>query len=418
MMFDFISRRLVLSQVEVDAETRRKLSASLRLGVSLCVVGFSLMLTSLLVAGQSDIAQSSVDYAFGQVLDFNLTLENPTNVESVTLFFKAPEFENTYVAEVPFSTGEISYPVDLNQVRLAPFTTVTFWWQLKNKDGSTVSVPEQTFAYVDDQFEWQSLAQNDISVNWTGDDVGLGQLGHDVVAEAQPLLAELIPNAPQSGFDVYIYPSSADLRAALRLTGRDWVGAHAHPELGVLLVTAVNSRTAATDLSQSIPHEMVHYELYQILGANYETLPVWFNEGVASLIEPNPNPNYELVLKTAVATQTTIPFTQLCEHFPLAEDQAILAYAQSLSMLEYIQDRYGNSGIQQLVAAYANGGDCESGVEQALGLSMAELEQAWLQSQQVRSPVAQFFFENGVWLILLIRRLRGGRAVICKAVKI
>ena len=99
-MFEFISRRLVLSQVEVDAETRRKISAPLRLGVSLCVVGFSLMLTSLLVAGQSDIAQSSVDYSFGQVLDFNLTLENPINVASVTLFFKAPEFENTYFVEV------------------------------------------------------------------------------------------------------------------------------------------------------------------------------------------------------------------------------------------------------------------------------------------------------------------------------
>lgn len=393
-MIEFNSRR--------DAETQRFFSVFLRLCVSFVFLGILLILTHSFVDGQAENAQSSVEYAFGQVLDFNLRLENPTNVESVTLFFKAPEFENTYVAEVPFSTGEISYPVDLNQVRLAPFTTVTYWWQLENKDGSTVSVPEQTFAYVDDQFEWQTLTQNDISVNWTGDDVGLGQLGHDIVAEAQPLLAELIPNAPQSGFDVYIYPSSADLRAALRLTGRDWVGAHAHPELGVLLVTAVNSRTAATDLRQSIPHEMVHYDLYQVLGANYETLPVWFNEGVASLIESNPNPNYELVLKTAVTNQATTPFSQLCERFPLAEDQAVLAYAQSLSMLEYIQDRYGNSGIQQLIAAYANGGDCESGVEQALGLSMAELEQAWLQSQQVRSPAAQFFFENSVWLILLI----------------
>ncbi|MBE2225630.1 MAG: hypothetical protein IAF02_29105, partial [Anaerolineae bacterium] len=97
-----------------------------------------------------------------------------------------------------------------------------------------------------------------------------------------------------------------------------------------------------------------------------------------------------------------IPFAQLCERFPLAEDQAVLAYAQSLAFMEYIQDRYGNSGIQQIIAAYADGGDCDSGVAQALGISMVELEQSWLQSQQVRSPMAQFFFENGVWLILLL----------------
>jgi len=192
------------------------------------------------------------------------------------------------------------------------------------------------------------------------------------------------------------------LRAALRLTGRDWVGAHAHPELGVLLVTAVNSRTAASDLRQSIPHEMVHYNLYQVLGVNYENLPAWFNEGLASLVEPNPNPNYELVLETAVSNQSSIPFSQLCERFPAPEEQAVLAYAQSLSFLEFIQDEYGNSGIQQLIAAYANGGDCDSGVTQALDRSMLDLEQSWLQSQQVRSPMARFFSENGVWLVLLL----------------
>jgi hypothetical protein len=172
--------------------------------------------------------------------------------------------------------------------------------------------------------------------------------------------------------------------------------------LGVLLVTAVNSRTGATDLRKSIPHEMVHFYLYQVLGAGYDELPAWFNEGLATLVEPNRNPNYERVLETAVATQSTIPLAQLCERFPLAEDKAVLAYAQSVSLLEYIQDEYGNGGIQALIAAFADGGDCESGVQQALNLSLAELEQAWLQSQQVRSPLSQFFYENGIWLLLLL----------------
>lgn len=393
-LFDFSSRR--------DAKTQRKAIVTLCLCASLFLTLFSLLLTYEMVSAQASGVRSSAKYAFGQVVNFNLVLDDATGVEQVTLFFKAPEFENTFVTDVAITANALTYSVDLNQVRLAPFTTVTYWWQIQNKDGSTISVPEQSFAYVDDQFEWLSLAQDDVTVYWTGDDVGLGQLAQDIVVETQPLVAELIPNVPSSGFNLYVYPSSADLRAALRLTGRDWVGAHAHPELGVLLVTAVNNRTAATDLRQSIPHEMVHYDLYRVLGVNYENLPAWFNEGLASLIESNPNPNYDLVLETAVANHSTIPFAQLCERFPLAEDQAVLAYAQSLAFMEYIQDRYGNSGIQQIIAAYADGGDCDSGVAQALGISMVELEQSWLQSQQVRSPMAQFFFENGVWLILLL----------------
>ena len=397
MIFEIVLRK--------DAETKRNRKETV-IGFFRWIVviwaSFVFFLSVSSVTAQINGIQSSADYAFGQVINFNLTIDDISNVEQVTLFFKAPEFDNTYVADVEFSGNTLTYPVDLNQVRLAPFTTVTYWWQIENKDGSITTLPEQTFSYSDDQFEWRSLENDGVTVYWTGDEVGLGQLGHDIIAETQPLLSELIPNAPASGFDVYIYPSSGDLRAALRLTGRDWVGAHAHPELGVLLVTAVNSRTAASDLRQSIPHEMVHYDLYQVLGANYDNLPAWFNEGLASLVETNPNPNYELALETAVANKSTIPFTQLCERFPLAEDQAVLAYAQSLSFLEYIQDKYGNSGIQQLIAAYANGGDCDSGVAQAFDLSMAELEQSWLQSQQVRSPLAQFFLDSGVWLILLL----------------
>ena len=392
-MSDFILRKL--------AKMSPFFKAVLQGCVSFCFLAVFLLISTTVFAQTAGV-ESSADYAFGQVVTFKLLLDDAATVETVTLFFQAPEFDTTYVAEVPLTSGEASYAVDLDQVRLAPFTTVTYWWQIENKDGSTVSVPEQTLSYVDDQFEWQSLMQAGTTVNWTDDDVALGQLAQDIVVETQPALAAFIPNIPDADFELYIYPSSADLRAALRLTGRDWVGAHAHPELGVLLVTAVNSRTAATDLRQSIPHEMVHYNLYQVLGANYENVPVWFNEGLASIIESNPNPNYERVLKTAVATQSTIPMSQLCDRFPLAEDQAVLAYAQSLSLIEYIQDRYGNSGIQQLIAAYANGGDCDSGVEQALGLSSVELESAWLQSQQVRTPVAQFFFENGLWLLLLV----------------
>ena len=371
------------------------------------------LLVLLLAAGRPFVwaqdedgtAQSGAAYSFGQAVTFSLQVDDAADVERITLFFQAPEFDNTFVAEVPFEPGttvDAAYPVDLNQVRLAPFTTLTYWWQLEKADGSVVTTPEQSLAYVDDQFEWQSLADGAYAVQWTGDDVALGRLALDIVAEAQPQLAALIPNLPETGFSLYVYPSSADLRAALRLAGRDWVGAHAHPELGVLLVTAVNSRTAATDLRESIPHEMVHFYLYQVLGAGYDELPAWFNEGLATLVEPNRNPNYERVLETAVATQSTIPLAQLCERFPLAEDKAVLAYAQSVSLLEYIQDEYGNGGIQALIAAFADGGDCESGVQQALNLSLAELEQAWLQSQQVRSPLSQFFYENGIWLLLLL----------------
>ncbi|MCB8982508.1 MAG: hypothetical protein H6659_01645 [Ardenticatenaceae bacterium] len=354
--------------------------------------------------------QASAEYAFGQAMTFHLQGSGETAVTEATLFFQAPEFDNTFVATVPVVPAaagdgrqlDLTHRVDLGQVRLAPFTTVTYWWVLKTAAGETITLPSQQIRYQDDQFLWQELTQGNVQVHWTGDDLALGQLALDVVAESLPRWQAIAPMPEAVAFDLYLYPSSADLRAALRLTGRDWVGAHAHPELGVLLVTAVNSRTAATDLRQSIPHELTHYLLYQAMGpVAYDSLPIWLGEGLATMMEANPNPNYEAVLETAVSTQQILPFSELCERFPIAEDTAVLAYAQSESLVRYIQARFGNQTLQALLAAYTDGLDCDAGVQRATGVTLAELQKAWLAAQQPQTPLMYFFRQNSVWLLLL-----------------
>ncbi len=357
--------------------------------------------------------QTDVSYSFGQLLIFRLMGESDGVdgvMERATLFFQAPEFNSTYVGKMEVVTEtavgfQVLHEVDLSVVRLAPFTTMTYWWVLETVDGSEIRTPEQNFVYVDNQFEWQNLAQGNSIVYWTGDGPDLGQIALDVVAEAHTHLQEFVPVPEALPLSIYIYPTSADLRAALRLTGRDWVGAHAAPELGVVLVTAVNVRTAATDLGQSLAHEMLHFYLYQTMPADYERIPVWLNEGVASLVELSPRPAYETVLATAVANQTTIPFHQLCDALPTGDQQILLAYAQSQSLVHYIRAEYGTQKLRDLLATYADGADCQSGTERSLSLSLAELNQAWLRDQQPRSPLSQFLQENGLWFILLLAGL-------------
>lgn len=367
------------------------------------------LLSSLPLAAQEGAGwRATADYAFGQVMTFHL--EGPAGLRRATLFFQAPEFDTTFVADAPLpeTAGDgqpisLSYPVDLSQVRFAPFTTVTYWWVLESAGAAPLTLPRQTLYYQDDQFAWRQLEQDGMRVFWSDDDLALGQLALDVVAEALPRWAAILPPLPDLAFDLYLYPTSADLRAALRLTGRDWVGAHAHPELGALLVTAVNSRTAPTDLRQSIPHELAHTLLYQSVGpVAYENVPHWLNEGLATLLEARPNPNYAVVLETAVANAATLPLADLCGPFPAAAERAALAYAQSESLTRYIQGRYGNQALQSLLAAYADGLDCDGGVRRALGLSLAELERDWLAAQRPQPPLLQFFGQNGLWLLLLV----------------
>ena len=224
-------------------------------------------------------AQSVATYTFGQSMQFSLRAKSLDEISGATLFFNTPEMEGTYTVDFEIeATREVAleHELALTEVRLAPFTTVRYWWRLTT-DGGTEMVDEQTLDYIDDRFQWQTVSSDGVAVFWTGDERTLGQTALDVVAQARRRAESLLP-ADAEPLRIFIYPSMADLRSALRLTGRDWVGAEAMPELGLVLVTAVNARTAALDLGQSIPHELSHLLLYRATGAQYELSLIHISE--------------------------------------------------------------------------------------------------------------------------------------------
>ena len=360
--------------------------------------GLSLAVT-FPVWGQEDEfqAQSTATYTFGQNMVFSLRAKSADEIVGATLFFNTPEMESTFAANFEVSPATeivLEHEVALTQVQIAPFTNVRYWWRLMTTHGS-IMVDEKAMTYADDRFQWQRLEADGVEVYWTGTDGTLGQVAMDIIEDAQRRLATVLP-VELSPLQVYIYPSMADLRSALRLTGRDWLGAEAKPELGVLLVTAVNPRTAAFDLGQSIPHEMSHLLLYRAAGAQYETIPRWLDEGLATSFESTPDVGYRPLLREAVNNQQTMPFAALCASFPASDAEVRLAYAQSAAIVDYIRQEYGTNALRALVQAYVDGAGCDVGVRRALGVSLQELQAMWLAHEAPTSPLVRFFRLNGL----------------------
>jgi hypothetical protein len=374
-----------------------------RLLPALLLFLFLFLSLSQLAWAQSLETESSVDYTFGQVMRFHLQAESRQPIQAASLLFNTPDLANTYVVELditPSRTLSLTHELSLTQVQLAPFTRVTYWWEL-TVAGRQERVPGETFVYADDRFQWQTISAGDVTAHWTDSGVTIGQTALDIAAQARPRLQTMIPAAGAQPVEIYIYPSTADLRSAMRLTGRDWVGADAQPELGVLLVTAVNPRTAAFDLGQSIPHELAHLLLYEATAPTGGEVPRWFEEGVATIAETAPNPDHEIILEEAVAGQATIPFASLCETFPAEEDRARLAYAQSASFVRYIQARYGNEILGELVLAFADGAGCETATRRVLDVSLDRLNADWLETVEPLTPLGRFWQVGGLWLLLL-----------------
>jgi hypothetical protein len=358
---------------------------------------------SLLAQGDSPItAESEVEYRFGQIMRFKLSAESDAPIDEVTLFISAPELLNTLTSDIevdPRKKVTVEQTLDLTQYRLAPFTTVNYWWRVKDQAGNVLEVPQAQIEYVDDQFAWRVEEQDGVIVHWTGDGEDVGEAAIAVVADSLPRVQAYIPFDPPDPLHIYVYPSSGDLQSALRLTGRDWVGGHAHPELGVILLSAINPRTAAVELDNNLRHELVHLLVYEAIGNNYEAIPLWFEEGLATFFEGSANGDYQRILEEAVDSGDTIPFTDLCRTFPTDKDGALLAYAQSVSLIRYVQAEYGDNGLERMILALADGADCQTLTVRALGISLEELNEEWLDQNSPQTLPQRLWRQGGLLLV-------------------
>lgn len=350
-----------------------------------------------LLAAQQDV-QSEAAYAYGQMIQFRLTAVTPP-ISQVTLHLQTSTFPAEYIVQPRFTQLDgrlqVQHDVDLSQVHLPPFTAVTYWWTLQTAAGDQIEIPAQRFVYEDDRFVWQGVAGDGITIFWVGGDETLGAAAHEIVRRTRAELRPVLDLPLDEPVTVYIYPSSASLRAGLRLAGLDWQDGLADPRLDVVLVTAVNERTAVSDLSQALPPAVTRLLLYRAVGDDLANLPPWLVWGLAGT-----DGDMAPALGTAVRYQTTIPLAELCQPFP--EDQKELAAAQSVSFVAYLREAFGAARLGNLTAVLANGVRCDTAVQQVYGRSLADLNESWLQAVRPPTAVRQFFNQNALWLILLL----------------
>ncbi len=184
--------------------------------------------------------------------------------------------------------------------------------------------------------------------------------------------------------------------------GRKWAAGQAIPDLGVILIAATPGPEGIEDLEKTIPHELTHVLLYQRLGDSYQNLPDWLEEGLATSQEGVPNPDYALSLERAFESNTLIPLETLCAAFPATPDDALLAYAESASLVTYIKDIYGSGAILALLDAYQEGTTCTGGLQRILRRSPRQLEAEWKRASFEYSNPAEIFRPILPWALLLL----------------
>jgi len=256
--------------------------------------------------------------------------------------------------------------------------------------------------YTDNRFTWQQQADDQLRVNWYEGDAAFGDALFNVAHQSLNTTNVLIPVSGEEPVDVYVYASTADLQSALSLGGESWQSGHANPKLGVVMLAVTPGPEQSIEIETLIPHELAHVMLYRSLGDGYASLPLWLSEGIASLAELYPNPDYEQALVTASQNGSLLAIEDLCDTFPLDASRAYLAYAESQSFVRFLRDTYGAPNLFSLTSAYADGLSCDQGVVRALGTSLVNLDTRWRESVLGQNVAGVFLRNMTPYLGLLV----------------
>ncbi len=339
----------------------------------------------LQVQGGFDVINPGIAYNFGQQIAFTARLISTSGspITQATILFRAVNEQNTRVEQLTINAdGTTTFQYNASQNVLPPFALIVFSYQVTFANGGTATSVPFYFRYEDNRFTWKSVTDGAVTAHWYNGDDAFGHAALDAARVSLQNISQMMNVSPDSSpLDVYVYANAVDLQSALTLGGKQWIAGHADPALGVVMVSITPGDTQTIELQRQVPHELAHVMLYRNIGeAGYYRLPAWLNEGIASMAELYPNPDYAHALTQASQNNTLMPFADLCGSFPSDSGGAFLAYAQSESFVRYLRSTYGDTGLNALTRSYADGLDCDLGAMRALGTPLGQLDTRWRES--------------------------------------
>lgn len=353
---------------------RRTVVALLACALILC------LLPPLAAEAQGGIRFDSVtaQFEFPEEVRFAVAAEGDVEIVELELSYRVTGSAYTQSRFPSFEPGkrvETTFRLDMQVEFHSPGTEFHYHWTARDAAGREAESPEQVLLYDDNRFVWQEAATDRIAVYWYEGEASFGQLVLETASRALDRLERDIGVEASRLIRIYLYTSYRDFRGALGPNSAEWIGGQALPARAIIV--AHIAPDDEWEVRRMIPHEVSHLVLYQATHNPYAYNPNWLEEGIAVHNQEVADADYPYLVEEAARDGRLIPLRALSASFPSDADLAILSYAESVSVVEFILDRYGEDGLAGLVAVFAEGETADAAVQRALGLTLDELEAEW-----------------------------------------
>lgn len=318
---------------------------------------------------------------FPATLTFDISAQSAAQIVDIRLHYTVDRMKNAeviseqYVVFTPSKSVSTRYVIDMRQTGgMPPGSSLTYWLTVKDANRVVTETLPQRIAIEDERYNWRSIQEGMITLYWYKGDDNFARTLMDAAQDALGRLSENSGAELENPVKLYVYASSSDLRGAM-IFAQEWTGGVAYTEYGII---AIGIGTSASEINwgiDAIAHELTHLVVHQVTFNPYNTIPPWLDEGLAMSSEGDLDFQFSQALENA--GNNLISVRSLSSPFSAYADEAILAYAESYEIVQYLIETYGRDKMYELLIAFRNGSGYDEALEKVYGFNMESLNTQW-----------------------------------------
>lgn len=292
-------------------------------------------------------------------------------------FISSPSHTREQVEFDPAEQVDLEFEWDTVGLTTPPSMPISYYWRIRDSAGNQLISDSYVVRYDDIRYNWQVREDENIGVWWHDKPGSFGDSVFNIAQEAMIDQRSLYSMELDYQIRIIIYNEDSEFHA-WHAVEHDWVGGEAFSDYGITTQIVYGSTPGDAWLQGVVPHEISHLYFAPVTRNPTVSVPHWLNEGVAQYNEFVDNSYALSQVQNAVDRGELIHLSSLAEGFGSFDESRVrLAYAESLSAVEYLVEVYGESGLADVLAAYRNGHPTEEAFEVALGLPFSRFEGDW-----------------------------------------
>lgn len=370
---------------------RRVLVAAATAAIALAALGVPLVVASEFEVTFGPLTASSV---FGKSLSFSESIGvTSSTVTRTELLLQFPGALGPILNEVPLSTplgtgGHVlKFTWDTaKDGHIAPNTLIVASWRVTMADGKVAEGPRLPYRYRDDRFDWRTRDGDLVSIHWYQGDAAFGTralaIAEAGVADAEKLLGV----TEKDPIDFYVYADQGAFYDALGPGTPENVGGEAHADIRTMFALITPGQVDQAWVKEVVPHELTHLVFNTAVDNPYHAPPRWLNEGLAVYLSRGYTSSDRSEVESAGRAGTLAPLVSLGGAFPNGA-RFFLAYAESVSAVDYMVRTYGKPDLVKLIRSYAQGLTDDEAFKAALGVDVAAFDAGWREALDAK-PMA------------------------------